>query len=319
MRHVVTAAFRSKAALLLAAWAGLVACHITPASAGNTAFLSRSGSGNCLSMTTACTTMTTAVAAAGAGGEVICLDKGNYSISSITITFGITISCGDGLWEAPGQVITINPPVGSTVVIEGLVSDSIGSAGTIMHFGGQGTLHLRRVRIGNATGGHGLSFAPTGPAQLLVTDSYFYNMIGNSGVLAGINIKPGSGVSANITIERTRIERNRFGLFLDGTGGGSIGGVIKDSLVSAGFFNGISASTSGTNVGLVVDNTIVSGNNIGIAAGGTNGFILVRRSTITTNSQGLSAGGGAAIVTYKDNLLNNNGNDGAFSFSIPLQ
>src|SRR5437588_12234778 len=108
--------------MFLAAGLVLVAFHATPAGAfGLQAYLSRTGSGTACTLASPCASMSTAITAAGAGGEVICLDKSNYS--SVVINFSITISCGDGLWEAPGGTINITTPAGADVVIEGLVAD----------------------------------------------------------------------------------------------------------------------------------------------------------------------------------------------------
>jgi hypothetical protein len=81
----------------------------TPASAG-TAYLSRPGSGTTCTYQSPCGFIGDALTAAGANGEVICLNKGSYGSYSLGITQSVTISCGDGLWEAPGEELTINTP-----------------------------------------------------------------------------------------------------------------------------------------------------------------------------------------------------------------
>ena len=121
--------------VFFAAFLALVGFHATPASAGNTAFLSRTGTGSTCSQAAPCASMSSALTAAGTGGEVICLDKSGYGFAPIAQS--VTISCGDGLWEATSAPISINTPAGSDVVIEGLVSDGAGTAGTTMHFLGQ--------------------------------------------------------------------------------------------------------------------------------------------------------------------------------------
>src|SRR5437588_774505 len=200
--------------MILAACLGLVAFHATPAGAGTTAYLSHTGSGTACTLGSPCSNMANAVTAAGTGGEVICLDKGNYG--GVTIDFSITVSCGDGLWEASAGLLGISTPAGADVVLEGLVSDSLAAfSGPIMTFNGQGSLHLRRVRLGNVPGiAQGLFFIPTGAAKLFVTDSYFYNN-GTFGLSAGINIKPASGVTASVEIARTRFENDFFGIVAD--------------------------------------------------------------------------------------------------------
>jgi hypothetical protein len=307
--------------LLAACLGGLVAFHATPASA-SVAYLSRTGTGSC-ALAAPCGNMPAAIAFAGAGGEVICLDKGSYGGFSSPLTFSITISCGDGLWEAPSGLMVITTPAGADVVIEGLVTDSATSPGTIMSFNGQGSLHLRRVRIGNAPTSsgpaHGLSFTPTGPANLFVSDSYFYNM-GSSGIAAAILISPGSGVTANVSIESTRIEKNIFGIIADGSGGGIIRGVMSDSFVLGNKNNGITVASSGTNVVLAIDNVKVAGNNFGLVATGTNAGMLVHRSFIIANATGLFTASGGVLFSYRDNSLNaNTTTDGVFTGAVGLQ
>jgi hypothetical protein len=101
------------------------AAAATPASAGNYGFLSSNGTGSACTQAAPCGAMPTALSAAGASGEVICLDKGAYG--GVTNSQSVTISCGDGWWEAVAGQVTINAPAGSDVVIEGLVLDGLGS------------------------------------------------------------------------------------------------------------------------------------------------------------------------------------------------
>jgi hypothetical protein len=110
----------------------LAACIAMPASAGTAAYVARAGSGTTCTLAAPCSSMTAAIPVAGLAGEVICLDKGSYSGATFTQT--ITISCGDDFWEAPGGQIVISTPAGSSVTIEGLVIDAIGSTGTAVFF-----------------------------------------------------------------------------------------------------------------------------------------------------------------------------------------
>jgi hypothetical protein len=280
----------------------------TPASA-QLAFLSHTGSGASCTQSAPCAVMNTAINVAGANGEVICLDKGTYDGG--TITQPVTISCGDGWWEVSclGGV-TVNTPAGSDVVIEGLVMDQL-TCGSAISMNGQGALHLRRVRVGHTGGGsHGLDFAPNGLAMLHITDSVFYN---NGG--AGVYVKPTSGVQANVYINRTHFEKNGFGITADGSGGGAIGGVVRDSVVSGNANTGITTFSGGTSITLVVQNSTIAGNNFGLAASGPNAGILVTRSAINYNGTGVFG----PVYSYGDNSLNGNGADGTFAATIGLR
>ena len=238
---------------------------------------------------------TTAVGVAGPDGEVICLDKGSYG--GATITQSVTISCGDGLWEAPDGSVTITTSAGSDVVIEGLVIDgATGLLGSGINMTGQGALHLRRVRIGNTTlvaDDHGVNFAPNGPATLHITNSYFYN---NSG--SGVLIKPASGGSANVHIRNARFEHNLHGLFVDGT-----------------------ASTAGINVN-VADSAFVDnqGNGIGVlGTGGAPVAVQIGNSQITSNVTGLATADSGQIFSFGGNQLHSNGGGNGPVTSIATQ
>ncbi|MFT4095688.1 MAG: hypothetical protein QM651_01105 [Rhodoblastus sp.] len=296
-----------------------------PARAASTAFLSSAGSGSSCTPAAPCVNMDTAISAAGAGGEVVCLDKFKYGSAS-AITASVTISCGDGLWDTSLPLVNVNTPAGSRVVIEGLVGDCLGlNCGTILNFNGQGALELRRVSIGNSGGtiAHALLFAPNGSASLTVSDSHFYDM-----PLSGIQIQPVSGGSANVYIRNTRFSRNQNGI--NANGSGSTGGItvnIVDSAVSGSSGNGITASTpgSGAPVTISVMNSQVSGNHNGLrvsgpsASGRGSAAIAVFGSQITANANGLSASALGQILTHGNNQLRFNTNDGAFTGNIGLQ
>ncbi len=151
-------------------------------------------------------------------------------------------------------------------------------------------MHLRRVRVGNNTGGNtvfAINFQPSGPAKLFVTDSFIYNT-GASGISGAILLKPASGVTANVTIERTSIENNRFGIVADGNSGGIIRGVVRDSTIAGNVNNGITVSTTSSSVVLSIDGCTISGNNFGLVAAGSNAGMLVGRSVISANNTGSS-------------------------------
>jgi hypothetical protein len=288
-----------------------LATAATPASAG-IAFLSHNGGGSTCTLAAPCVLMSTALTVAGANGEVICLDKGFYGFpAGAGLTQSVTISCGDGWWEAPsGSGLFINTPAGSDVTIEGLVADGA-SIASQLDWMGQGALHLRHVRIGNnSNSAHGLLFRPNGPATLHISDSVFYNNTG-----AGIYIKPSSGVLADVYINRTQIEKNAFGITADGSDGGLIGGVVRDSVISGNPNNGITTYSTGTSITLVVQNSTIAGNGYGLAAAGPQGAMFVTRSAINYNGAGLFG----AIYSYGDNSLLANGADGSFAGTIGVK
>jgi hypothetical protein len=279
-----------------------LAAAATPASAsGSLAFVSRTGGGSTCSFAAPCLAMNAALTVAGVNGEVICLDKGPYGMASILQS--VTISCGDGLWEAPGTFIEINTPAGADVVIEGLVIDNVGISSTAIGMSGQGALHLRRVRVGNNTGStsHGLSFTPNGPAALHLTDSVFYNN-GGSGVL----IKPTGSASVRAVISHTAFENNNLGITIDGTSStGRTVVEINDSVVAGNSVNGITVNKAGT----LINRTAVEGNAGNGILAGPGALIHLNASTAATNALGGLAYNGGQIFSYQNNATLGNGID----------
>ena len=163
-----------------------------------------------------------------------------------------------------------------------------------------------------------MRFLPTGTARLHIVDSYIAHN-NRTSVGGGINIRPASGVTATVTIERSVIENNRFGIIADGTSGGIIRGLVSDSSVSGSANNGITVSSSGASVVLGLHNVKVAGNNFGLVATGTNAGMLVRHSFITGNGTGLVTASSGVILSYRDNSLNANTVDGTFTGPVALQ
>ena len=286
----------------------VLAAAATPASAA-TAYLSRSGSGTDCSLVTPCTSMSTALTHAGLRGEVICLDKGNYGTA--TFQFSVTVSCGDGLWESPEFAMFITPTQGSDVVIEGLVMDGASNGTFPIIMNGQGTLHLRRVRIGNYPGTL-VNFNPNGPATLHISDSVFYGS-GGSGVL----IKPQSGGFANVHMRNVRFEHNLHGLFVDGTDG-TVNVNMAESAAVDNRQNGIGAFTpNSASVTVSVNTSQITGNlTNGIGALGANAAVKIGNSQITGNNNGLATASSGQILTLGGNHLHSNLSDGTFTGGI---
>jgi hypothetical protein len=271
---------------------------------------------------TPCATLQTALDNTSAGGEITCVDGGNYGV--LTIQKAVSINCEGtiGGTTHPGGGSSPGINIGflaatDVVILRGL---DIEAGGNIVLLASSGTLRLEKMRISSFRGsGSGILFQPNGTAKLHVSDSFITNNSGSGTTPSGIFIRPTSGVQASVMIERTVVDNNSFGIFLDGTSGGTIRGMVTDSVVSGNTNNGISVNTTGANVSLMIDNTKVSGNNYGLAVAGTGGLLLVRRSAITANNNGLATFAGGQAVSYRDNAVNNNTVDGAFSFSINTQ
>jgi hypothetical protein len=289
-----------------------------------------SDSANC-DRPTPCLTFAGAYGKTTAGGEITCADSGNFG-GLVNITQSITINCessiSSNMFADAIQFITITG-TSITVTLRGLDLDGGGfsagvpcnstSTGANVMFTGSGTLHLQKMKIRNLTGADcGVQFSPSGSATLDITDCDITGNGGGSGLGSGIYVNPASGVTAHVSIDHSRINNNYFGILLDGTTGGIINGTINDSVVSGNVANGITLHAATSSVALLVDHTIVTGNNHGLAAGGDS-VMRVRNSSVTANGIGLDAVNPGSLLSYGNNSVNNNTTDGAFTGTVGLQ
>jgi hypothetical protein len=268
-----------------------------------------------------CATFQHAFSETATGGEIDCVDSGNYG--GLSISSSVTINCEYAIDAITGGSSLYITSTGSPVILRGMDLDGggLGASFPLVGFYGSGLLRLEKVKFGHFTDtGGAILFQPSGTATLDIVDSYITDN-GSSGTAAGIYIQPQSGVQANVTITRTQVQGNYFGIVADGTKGGTIRGVVKDSVVSGSAQNGITASSSGSSVVLMIDGTAVSSNNNhGLAAAGSGAGMLVRNSSVFNNAGGLFAESGATLYSYGNNSVNgNNGNDGTFSGTVGQQ
>jgi hypothetical protein len=301
----------NKFTVLSAGLAAMLAALLpaAPAQAQNvTSFVSATANpGTACTFADPCNSFQAAHDKTNSGGEIKCLTSGLFG--GMTASKSITIDCAG----VSATMTTLGVDAASIVVRIRNVS-----LGGIGFFQGAALL-VENCVVANRSGASGIFFRPPAPAQLFVTDTTISNN-GSSGIQAGITIEPASGVLAKVTIERSQIENNLFGIVANGSPGGTIRGVVSDSVVSGNTNNGITVSASGTNVVLAVDNTTVANNNFGLVASGTNAGMLVRRSFITSNTTGLFTSGAGALYSYGDNSVNNNPtSDGAFTAVIGLK
>jgi hypothetical protein len=265
----------------------------------------------CDTPATACRHFSRALAQTNPAGEITCVDNANYfEPATVTIAITVTFDCQHA-GDFPNFVIN---GTGITVTLRNFDMSNTGN-GPAVEFKNGAALILQNVHISNEVGvGSAIRFAPAANAQLIVSDCLI-----NSNPGVGILTKPPSGVQASFTIQRTTIQGNQYGIAADGTNGGSIQGMVRDSAVTGNSQAGIITQAAGANVTVSVDNVSVTSNGTGLwAQDGT--AILARRSFITGNGTGVQANGSGAVFSYGDNSLNaNTGANGAFSAQVGLK
>ena len=173
---------------------------------------------------------------------------------------------------------------------------------------------------GNAGPFTGIMFEPSADSQLFISNT----VISNNGdirnpISGGVIIVPASGVTATISVDRSQINGNRFGIVGDGRSGGVIRATISDSVVSGNLLNGVTALATTSSVWFLLDQTKVTGNAYGLAAGGTGAKILARNTSVFNNNTGLFTNNSGELYTYGNNTVNGNMTNGAFTATAGLQ
>jgi hypothetical protein len=216
-----------------------------------------------------------------------------------------------------GIYVTVNAGPSDVVILEGL---RFNFGAVVFNSGGHLQLVGCVVAMNTASGSSGISFVPNTASKLSVTDSVMSN--NGSGTGAGILIKPVTGGSARVNLERVTVNGNAFGIAVDGSGStAGINMTIADSMIGGNVQDGIIATTSSGHaaIGVMVTNTKSVNNAFGIRSIGPNVTVRVKNSDIVGNVTGLSFSGGGALQSYGNNSVDANGTNGAFSGPIPLK
>ena len=160
-------------------------------------WLSGTGSGTFCTRDTPCKFLDFAYATTMAGGAISVVDGGNFGSSGVAIAKSLTIRAvgsvaGAMSIDGIGAWITVNLASSDTVVLDGL--SFLGAGINIV---GAGTVVIRNCRIGfnNRVESSndlvfGIRIAPTGPLQVVVSDTAVEN---NGNASGGAGIHAGSG------------------------------------------------------------------------------------------------------------------------------
>ena len=219
--------------LLLAAWLGL---GDNPASAQATrTWVSGVGDdANPCSRTAPCLTWAGAINKAAAGGEIDALDPGGFG--NVIIEKAITLDGGGGqVASVLGAGLDgILVPAGATdaVKIRNLSVNGLGMAGVGIHFESDAVLHIENCNIMNLA--IGILLGTVSSSRMIVTNTFV-----TSNSAGGVILKP-TGSTANVAFLHSETSGNTtFGLKADGSGGGAVTVMIKDSSFINNTTNGI--------------------------------------------------------------------------------
>jgi parallel beta helix pectate lyase-like protein len=301
--------------------AGLAAMTVSllsakPAYAIPQTFVSGAGGGATCTRAAPCATFQAAHDATDPGGQISCLDSGNFGTGTTTITKSITIDCaGTAAMAFPtvvSQAFVINT-AGVVVRLRNLTIQGIGLS-TGIQFTNGAALFVENCVIDNFHSGpaRGIFFAPSsGTAELFVSDSVISNnhnpAFGGAGV--GIQISPTG--SARAVIDRVRLQNNRTGIFASAPAGQTTIVQLRDSVVSGNVTNGIDASGPGFAAFVVERSSLMFNGSSGVFASSANAAVHIGSSTVIGNGGGLITASGGKIFSYQNNQATGNNADGA--------
>ncbi|HXU44726.1 MAG TPA: right-handed parallel beta-helix repeat-containing protein [Thermoanaerobaculia bacterium] len=264
---------------------------------------------NPCSRTAPCKTFAGAISKTATGGEINVIDPGGFG--GVTITKSITISAEGptaGVLVSGTNAIIVNAPSNAVITLRGLDIEGLGTGLNGIRFLAGATLHVEKCLIHDFTQ-FGIDFEPTNASQLFVIDSVIFNNVSPSG--GGILVKPGVGGSTIGSLDRVRLERNNFGLSIQGL----VNMAARDSAATANTTHGFLATSTAGAGGLMLDNSSALANGMAGArsdGGGVAGTtVRIANSTFFGNATGLQTAASGTIISSGGNHNDGNGTNGA--------
>jgi hypothetical protein len=277
---------------------------------------------NPCSRTAPCKTFAGAISKTAAGGEIDALDAGGFG--ALTITKAITIDGGGGqvasVLVSGTNGIVVSAGAGHTVTLRNLRINGVSGTPT-GGLNGVQFLSGAALRIENCTifgftqTGININLSSASPVSVFVTDTVVSNSTG------GIAARNAGAGSLLVTVHRTTLTQNSgFGIKADGSGGpGVVFAAMSDSLV-AGNGTGVSAigGPASNTVMQITRSSVANNVTIGLLSNATAGPTATFSSNalISGNGTGVSSVGGGLSFTYKNNSVNGNVADGAFTNQV---
>ena len=275
-----------------------------------------------------CATFVRALAQTSPGGEITCVDQGDFSTgNSLLISQAITIDCegvqGRFNYDSGGTAISISAAPDEVVILRGLIIESHGFSAFGITFVSGAALHLEKCLIrgfNQIGGGWGLTVETEGAnsaSDVFVSDTVFENN-GTASTGGGILVQPtGANIVTKAVLDRVETRNNFFGIKADGTatsGGGVINMTVRDSVSSGNRLNGIvgTGNTNGPAIVMMIDRSASSHNaaGFGVIADGPKTTIRLGGSSVAGNINGVGASNGGLLQSYGNNQINGNSNDG---------
>lgn len=279
---------------------------------------------NPCSRTAPCKTFAGAISKTAAGGEINAMDPGGFG--AVTITKSITIDGGGGqiasALAAGTNGIIINAGANDVVTLRNIQINGVNGTPSPglngIRFIAGSSLIVENVRIfGFSQSGIDINLNTASAVRVMVVDT----IVSNSAT--GIFAKNAGSGRLTVSAQRVSLLRNgTVGFKGDATtGSAAIFCAISDSMV-AGNATGVHAA-GGPAGGVLIQITrssVVNNVNTGVLADGSaTSVALLSNTLVSGNGTGLASAAGAQLDTYKNNSVNGNTTDGAFTTQITPQ
>ena len=273
---------------------------------------------NPCSRTAPCKTFAGAISKTAPGGEIDALDPGGFG--ALTITKSITIDGGGGqvasVLVAGTNGIVISAGATDVVILRNLrLNGLLGNGSNSGNAGLNGIRFISGAMVKiEKTDIFGfaqncIDLEPNSTARAFVFETYCENNGLTNVNFAGILIKPNSGASMNVTVDRFRSAFSSSGIFMDQSGGGGASNLsVTNSVLSGAPNNGIAVNSNGAAFSAIVTGSaLVNNGNTGAATNGTGAKLALGSNTIFGNVTGVS---GTGVVSFKNNQIFGNSSDG---------
>jgi hypothetical protein len=252
-----------------------------------------------------------AIDAVAAGGEVVALDSAGYGPMTITKSVTVTSEGTHAAITAGGALgigVNVIMPAQSVTLRNLRI---LGAPGTMIgiNAGNVANVFVENVVVSGFSepGSYGAAFGEN--TSVVIRDSVFRETAYFGVALNG----------AAATIERTRIESSRYGLYVL-TGSSA---VVRDSVISGHSDAGVLVGTFGAAALAELERCALVDNGYGLQVDGTNGSGNVRArvsdTRISGNVQAVLADAGGIVESFGDNKLSGNAVAGAFTGTLAPQ
>ncbi len=261
---------------------------------------------NPCSRTAPCKTFSGAISKTAAGGEISVLDPGGFGAVTITKSISIVADGSEGgILASLTNGVIINAPAGTNVTLRGLVIEGAGNGLNGIRFLAGGTLHIENCAI-QGFNGVGIDAQPSTAAELYVVNTVVRNNNGASG--GAILLKPTATGSLIAHLDRVNVNNSRYGVRVEDR----TEVTVSNSVSSGATTNGFVAISTSAAVEMNLESSVASGNaNAGVRSEGLNAIVRVSGVTSVNNGNGLQAVGSGQIISFGNNRVDGNGNNGA--------